>query len=159
VKGVFKMECEVKYTNSNGTRRHPSGNASTNGATPPPLASRSSSGGSTKSQLHVDFIENGEVKEKREKYLTAKYGSHQMSLIRKRLAVEMWLYDELQKLFENEDGTPIAHEVEIDLDEVLDMDGDAQRRKFIISLLKDSKKSEESVNKFIDEVLEKAKTL
>jgi protein phosphatase 1 regulatory subunit 14B len=58
--------------------------------------------GSGKSQLHVDFIEHGEVKEKREKYLTAKYGSHQMSLIRKRLAVEMWLYDELQKLYEDE---------------------------------------------------------
>lgn len=40
------------------------------------------------------------VKERREKFLTAKYGSHQMALIRKRLAVEMWLYDELQKLYE-----------------------------------------------------------
>lgn len=51
--------------------------------------------------LHVNFTEKGEVKERREKFLTAKYGSHQMSLIRKRLAVEMWLYDELQKLFES----------------------------------------------------------
>lgn len=41
-----------------------------------------------------------QVKERREKFLTAKYGSHQMALIRKRLAVEMWLYDELQKLYE-----------------------------------------------------------
>jgi len=48
----------------------------------------------------VNFSEKGEVKERREKFLTAKYGSHQMSLIRKRLAVEMWLYDELQKLYE-----------------------------------------------------------
>lgn len=46
--------------------------------------------------LRVNFTEKGEVKERREKFLTAKYGSHQMSLIRKRLAVEMWLYDELQ---------------------------------------------------------------
>ncbi|KAL1117646.1 hypothetical protein AAG570_003961 [Ranatra chinensis] len=51
--------------------------------------------------LHVNFCEKGEVKERREKFLTAKYGSHQMSLIRKRLAVEMWLYDELQKLYES----------------------------------------------------------
>jgi protein phosphatase 1 regulatory subunit 14B len=50
--------------------------------------------------LKVNFIEKGEVKERREKFLTAKYGSHQMSLIRKRLAVEMWLYDELQKLYD-----------------------------------------------------------
>lgn len=49
----------------------------------------------------MNFTEKGEaVKERREKFLTAKYGSHQMSLIRKRLAVEMWLYDELQKLFD-----------------------------------------------------------
>lgn len=54
-----------------------------------------------KTGLHVNFIEKGEVKERREKFLTAKYGSHQMSLIRKRLAVEMWLYDELQKLYES----------------------------------------------------------
>ena len=51
--------------------------------------------------LHVNFSDKGEVKERREKFLTAKYGSHQMSLIRKRLAVEMWLYDELQKLYES----------------------------------------------------------
>lgn len=49
--------------------------------------------------LRVNFTEKGEVKVRREKFLTAKYGSHQMSLIRKRLAVEMWLYDELQKFF------------------------------------------------------------
>ncbi|KAK6640262.1 hypothetical protein RUM44_011948 [Polyplax serrata] len=54
-----------------------------------------------KAGLHVNFIEKTDVKEKREKFLTAKYGSHQMGLIRKRLAVEMWLYDELQKLFES----------------------------------------------------------
>lgn len=54
-----------------------------------------------RTNLRVNFSEKGEaVKERREKFLTAKYGSHQMSLIRKRLAVEMWLYDELQKLFD-----------------------------------------------------------
>jgi len=82
------------------------GGRSPNGTTTPTSTSNksttSSSGGGGKSQLHVDFIEHGEVKEKREKYLTAKYGSHQMSLIRKRLSVEMWLYDELQKLYEEE---------------------------------------------------------
>ena len=53
-----------------------------------------------KTNLHVGFSEEkGEVKEKRERFLTAKYGSHQMALIRKRLAVEMWVYEELQKLY------------------------------------------------------------
>lgn len=59
--------------------------------------------------LRVNFTEKGEVKERREKFLTAKYGSHQMSLIRKRLAVEMWLYDELQKLFDPPVSTYTKH--------------------------------------------------
>lgn len=53
-----------------------------------------------KAGLRVNFTDKGEVKERREKFLTAKYGHHQMSLIRKRLAVEMWLYEELKKLYE-----------------------------------------------------------
>jgi protein phosphatase 1 regulatory subunit 14B len=176
-KSVFQMECEVNSvppTNyGGGGANRTTATATTNGRSSS-SPSRSSNGstastGSHKSQLHVDFIEsNGEVKEKREKYLTAKYGSHQMSLIRKRLSVEMWLYDELQKLFEAPDGTSSAtttstatanHDVEIDLDEVLDMDGDVERRKFLLSLLTQAKKSPEVVNKFIDDVLEKAKTL
>ena len=56
--------------------------------------------GNSKTNLRVNFKDKVETKERREKYLTAKYGSHQMTLIRKRLAVEMWLYEELQKLFE-----------------------------------------------------------
>lgn len=44
-----------------------------------------------------------------------------------------------------QDGTLIAHEVEIDLDEVLDMEGDPERRKFIASLLTGAKKSQDSV--------------
>ncbi|XP_047994763.1 uncharacterized protein LOC125232877 isoform X2 [Leguminivora glycinivorella] len=71
----------------------------------------------------------GEVKERREKFLTAKYGSHQMALIRKRLAVEMWLYDELQKLYD------------------------------VPTLLADAKKPQKDVHNFINELLDKAKTL
>ena len=40
-----------------------------------------------------------QYQEDRKKYLTAKYGSHQMKLIRKRLAVEDWLDTELRKLY------------------------------------------------------------
>ena len=39
---------------------------------------------------------------RREKYLTAKYGAHQMGLIRKRLKVEMWMFDQLQILCQSE---------------------------------------------------------
>ena len=38
----------------------------------------------------------------RKKYLTAKYGAHQMALIRKRLGVEMWLLDEMAKLYDTQ---------------------------------------------------------
>ena len=51
----------------------------------------------------VNFNGGGaEDEKKREKYLTAKYGAHQMALIRKRLKVEMWMYEHLQKLFLSE---------------------------------------------------------
>ncbi|XP_050347184.1 protein phosphatase 1 regulatory subunit 14B isoform X1 [Nymphalis io] len=114
-----------------------------------------------KAGLHVNFSDKGEVKERREKFLTAKYGSHQMALIRKRLAVEMWLYDELQKLYETPETTPAgaSQEVEVDIDELLDMDNDDLRRRHLTTLLADAKKPQKDVHKFINELLEKAKTL
>lgn len=60
-----------------------------------------SSRGSPRANLHVEFAQVGEMKERKEKYLTAKYGAHQMSLIRKRLGVEMWMYDRLQNLYQS----------------------------------------------------------
>ncbi|CAK1549308.1 unnamed protein product [Leptosia nina] len=120
-----------------------------------------------KAGLHVNFSDKGEVKERREKFLTAKYGSHQMALIRKRLAVEMWLYDELQKLYESpattESGAASAsdtsQEVEVDIDELLDMDSEEQRWRHLTVLLADAKKPQKDVHRFIKDLLEKAKTL
>ncbi|CAB4068735.1 PPP1R14B [Lepeophtheirus salmonis] len=75
------------------------------------------------------------------------YGAHQMALIRKRLRVEMWMYDKLQELYGMD-------EVEIDLDEVLDMDDEMERREYIFS-----KASRETVNVFVGDLLAKVKTL
>ena len=50
----------------------------------------------------VNFTQNPVGEKKREKYLTAKYGAHQMALIRKRLKVEMWMFDQLQEICESE---------------------------------------------------------
>ena len=47
----------------------------------------------------VNFQGEKEAGKKREKFLTAKYGSHQMALIRKRLGEEMWMYDQLQDIY------------------------------------------------------------
>lgn len=104
--------------------------------------------------LRVNFTEKGEVKERREKFLTAKYGSHQMSLIRKRLAVEMWLYDELQKLFD-----PPTEAIDVDIDEILDMDTDDIRRSHLFSLLSTCKRPPQDISKFISDLLDRAKTL
>jgi protein phosphatase 1 regulatory subunit 14B len=112
-----------------------------------------------KAGLHVNFKEKGEVKERREKFLTAKYGNHQMSLIRKRLAVEMWLYEELKKLYETQTQVETNEEVEVDIDELLDMDNDDERRRHLQTLLIDAKKSQNDVKKFINDLLDKAKTL
>ncbi|XP_044015022.1 protein phosphatase 1 regulatory subunit 14B isoform X2 [Aphidius gifuensis] len=111
-----------------------------------------------RANLHVAFTEKGEVKEKREKFLTAKYGSHQMSLIRKRLAVEMWLFDELQKLYDSANDNGKNREVDVDIDKLLDMDTDDHRRAHLQELLVDAKKPHD-VKKFINDLLEKAKTL
>uniref|UniRef100_A0A1B0G5Z1 Protein phosphatase 1 regulatory subunit 14B n=1 Tax=Glossina morsitans morsitans TaxID=37546 RepID=A0A1B0G5Z1_GLOMM len=117
-----------------------------------------------RTNLRVNFNEKGsEVKERREKFLTAKYGSHQMSLIRKRLAVEMWLYDELQKLFD-----PPNEAIDVDIDEILDMDTDDIRRSHLIvssenqikiRLLSVCKRPQSDISKFISDLLDRAKTL
>ncbi|KAH8285785.1 hypothetical protein KR018_003923 [Drosophila ironensis] len=108
-----------------------------------------------RTNLRVNFNEKGaEVKERREKFLTAKYGSHQMSLIRKRLAVEMWLYDELQKLFD-----PPSEAIDVDIDEILDMDTDEIRRSHLIRLLAVCKRPQSDISKFISDLLDRAKTL
>lgn len=106
---------------------------------------------------NVNFNSNGEDEKKREKYLTAKYGAHQMALIRKRLKVEMWIFDQLQELYEKE--TELPQDVDIDLDEILDIEDENQRKKFIRGILNNSKSSKEIINKFIDDLLERAKTL
>lgn len=136
---------------------------------PSPLLSAGAMGGAMDSRsrperspakhgLHVNFTEKVEVKERREKFLTAKYGSHQMALIRKRLAVEMWLYDELQKLYESTESNK-NDEVDVDIDELLDMDDDNQRRIHLQRILADAKKSSHDVKKFVEDLLERTKTL
>merc|ERR1739838_248025 len=85
----------------------------------------------------VNFSTNPENEKHREKYLTAKYGAHQMAMIRKRLKVEMWMFDQLQIIYQDEDE-PI-NDVDIDLDEVLDIEDENLQKKFIRDSLIHSK--------------------
>ncbi|XP_017776005.1 PREDICTED: protein phosphatase 1 regulatory subunit 14B [Nicrophorus vespilloides] len=143
------MECGITGGYTNGTAASAGILADVRGERSP-----------AKAGLHVNFKEKGEVKERREKFLTAKYGNHQMSLIRKRLAVEMWLYEELKKLYETSTTTVDGgDEVEVDIDELLDMDSDDERRRHLQMLLTGAKKSQNDVKKFINDLLDKAKTL
>lgn len=115
-------------------------------------------GGSPKSSLHVNFDTNSdELQERKKKYLTAKYGQHQMSLIKKRLRVEMWMYEQLQFLYRCKDDS--AYEVEIDLDELLDMEADSMKKEWLRKKLSDAKQSRDIIEVFIDELLVRAKTL
>ncbi|KRZ06228.1 DCC-interacting protein 13-alpha, partial [Trichinella zimbabwensis] len=59
--------------------------------------------------------------------LTMKYGKQQMMLIRKRLRVEMWLLENLEPLCDLEK----FDEAMIELDFLLDMEDEAQRRKWL----------------------------
>lgn len=99
----------TSYTSGRG----PSGNSETSytpakpmEAYPPPPPARTahsvnSTGKSSPKGVSVNFDPKHKSNhvEKREKYLTAKYGAHQMLLIKKRLAVEMWVFEELGRLY------------------------------------------------------------
>merc|ERR1719483_55652 len=88
--------------------------------------------------------------EKKKKYLTAKYGQHQMLLIKKRLKVEMWVFDELRKLYESEGDD---HDCDLDVEDLLNCDTDSERRQYAERQLADAKQSRDHVNKFIEELL------
>ena len=70
---------------------------STKAPPPPPHSSNANAPGTP--NKHVNFGSSGNEEKKREKFLTAKYGAHQMALIRKRLRVEMWMYERLQEIY------------------------------------------------------------
>jgi protein phosphatase 1 regulatory subunit 14B len=143
-------------SNSKSQTGHTNGHVSANHNSR--LGNGSSGYGNTPStpNKHVNFGGQGQTEErKREKFLTAKYGAHQMALIRKRLRVEMWMYERLQELYG-------ADDIEIDLDEVLDMEDETDRRRYISELLRvdhGNAVSKDNVNVFVGDLLEKVKTL
>lgn len=103
-------------------------------------------------------INREEEKEKRQKYLTARYGQHQMMLIRKRLAVEDWLYDKLRNMYNCVDDAD-DHDCKLDLEDVLDLDTDTERQQYAIECLQDAKQPPDIIDKFVQELLQKANTL
>lgn len=119
-----------------------------------------STGRQNSAEAHVSFNNKNkeEEKDKRQKYLTAKYGQHQMMLIRKRLAVEDWLYDKLRELYDCQDDSD-DHNCKLDLEDVLNLDTDVERREYAQRELVNAQVSREEVERFIDELIKKSKTL
>merc|ERR1712106_542784 len=136
-----------KSSNCEGTKNKP----------PKQIIHKPSIANPTTTDKAVNFTPSPGGEKKREKYLTAKYGAHQMALIRKRLKVEMWMFDQLQEICDSE--TESVNEVDIDLDEVLDIEDEDLQKRFIRDILTDSKSSKEVISKFVNDLLERTKTL
>ena len=120
-------------------------------------SSTTSSPQSKQSLHHVNFKtdDNNKMNERKKRYLTAKYGQHQMNLIKKRLKVETWMYEQLQFLFDSvskkikrqkqkyfviffaiskhniQDDN--LNNIDIDLDEVLDLEGKIRKQWLRVS--------------------------
>lgn len=107
----------------------------------------------------VDFNTQREaIKEQKKKYLTAKYGQHQMSLIRKRLKVEDWLDERLRSLYGCKDDTE-EYDTKLDLEELLNLETDNERRHYASKMLENPKQPPDVVEEFIDQLLKQASTL
>ncbi|XP_064599598.1 protein phosphatase 1 regulatory subunit 14B-like [Liolophura sinensis] len=123
-----------------------------------PALSQSIEGRSPPGGNHVHFPEREANKIQKRRYLTAKYGMHQMALIRKRLAIEDWVYDELRRLYDCVNDSE-DHNCQFDLEEVLNLEDDSQIREYVAATLADAKQPKEEIEKFTEEVLIKARTL
>jgi len=82
-----------------------------------------------------------------------------MGLIRRRLAVEDWMDDELKKLFDVSDEDYETYDTILDLDEILNIDSDSDRAAYIQNRISHAPKPESVRQKFISELLEMAATL
>lgn len=126
--------------------------------------SSSSAAAAVTSAQHVDFrVETDDVnvneKQTKGRFLTAKYPKHQMGLIRRRLVVEDWIDEQLKILFDISDEDYETYDTVLELDEVLNLDTDAERTAYIQERISIAPKPEDVRNKFVAELLEKASSL
>lgn len=141
------------------SRRSNTDTASSSSSSPP-----SSSATAVTSPQHVDFrVETDDVnvneKQTKGRFLTAKYPKHQMGLIRRRLVVEDWIDEQLKILFDISDEDYETYDTLLELDELLNLDTDAERTAYIQERISNAPKPEDVRNKFLSELLEKAATL
>lgn len=109
---------------------------------------------------NVSFNEetDDEKNAERKKFLTMKYGQHQLRLVQKRLRVEFWIDAELMLLYNITDASE-TYDGELDIDELLDMEDDAEREAFIKNMLTNCPQPPDVIQDFVDRTLAKLRTL
>lgn len=124
-----------------------------------PAARSATSPSSSAHNRSVNFNTQREaIKEQKKKYLTAKYGQHQMSLIRKRLKVEDWLDERLRFLYGCKDDSE-EYDSKLDLEELLNLETDSERRSYAMKMLQNPKQPPAVVEEFVVQLLKQASTL
>lgn len=96
-------------TATNGIKKVSNGTTSNKESMPKSL-NCAANGNNHNHNHHVNFgSADDEISDRKKKYLTAKYGQHQMNLIKKRLRVEMWMYEQLAVLYDTAVSICVCH--------------------------------------------------
>ncbi|KAF6034839.1 hypothetical protein EB796_006855 [Bugula neritina] len=106
-----------------------------------------------------DLTDESVQQEDRKKFLTMKYGQKEIKLIQRRLKVEFWMDEELNKLYDIDTSSGMMYPCDVDLDEVIDLETNIEKRQYLEDSLMDCKKPQILVKEFIEELLTKLKTL
>ncbi|KAK6109080.1 PKC-activated protein phosphatase-1 inhibitor family protein [Brugia pahangi] len=85
-----------------------------------------------------------------------KYGKHQMMLIKKRMNVESWIDDQLNELYKS-----AADNIDIDVDAILDLSTELERRHYIMDLLRKTHcpATDSQIHDFLDQLIQKLNML
>uniref|UniRef100_A0A8R1TM42 Protein phosphatase 1 regulatory subunit 14B n=1 Tax=Onchocerca volvulus TaxID=6282 RepID=A0A8R1TM42_ONCVO len=107
---------------------------------------------------HAHFSDQKNRKtNERSRMLTMKYGKHQMMLIRKRMNVENWIDNQLNELYQ----ATTTDNIDIDLDAVLDLNTESERRHYVTDLLRKTHcpATESQIHDFLDQLMQKLNML
>lgn len=94
------------------------------------------------------------------RFLTAKYQKQQMGMIRKRIAIEDWIEEELYTILKKDEDEE-DDDLSLDLDEILSIQGDDQRVEYVKNKLSSLPRASDptSVGTFTKSLIEKLQEL
>ena len=100
---------------------------------------------------------------KKQKKLTAKYSNTELVYIKSRLNLELWIHEQLNSLYETDKELVHKQDNEVFDDELIDKlashVSDAGKMIYLKKLLKDARKPTETVELFIDELINRLKKI